>query len=239
MDFSFGIITNGNGYIESIIESINRLNIPNYEILVVGTYSSNDNRVRVIDSNTPFIGIKKNMVTENAIYENVVYLHDYISFSPDWYNGFLNFGNDFDVCMNKIVNVDGSRYRDWCLWSDDSYNFVTPLNYLLPYDISHLSKMMYISGAYWVSKKSFMLDNPINTTLKWGQGEDVEWSLRVREKTEFKMNIHSTVNLLKYKDKIFNCTTDDEADVLRSIKTYDTSNSYKNLLQNHIGKWIN
>jgi hypothetical protein len=185
MDFSFGIITNGNGYIESIIESINRLNIPNYEILVVGTYSSNDNRVRVIDSNTPFIGIKKNMVTENAIYENVVYLHDYISFSPDWYNGFLNFGNDFDVCMNKIVNVDSSRYRDWCLWSDDAYNFVTPLNYLLPYEISHLSKMMYISGAYWVAKKSFMLNNPINTALKWGQGEDVEWSLRVREKTEF------------------------------------------------------
>jgi hypothetical protein len=239
MDFSFGIITEGNGYTNSIIESIIELEIPNYEIIVVGYYISNNDKVRVINCNTPFIGIKKNIITDVATYENVVYLHDYISFSKDWYDGFIKFGNDFNICMTKILNIDGVRYRDWCLWGDDVSGLIKPYNYLIPYDITHLSKMMYISGAYWVAKKQFMLQNPLNTNLKWGQSEDVEWSIRAREVSEFKMNIHSTVNLLKYKDKIFNCTTDDEADVLRSIKTYDTSNSYKNLLQNHIGKWIN
>jgi hypothetical protein len=45
--------------------------------------------------------------------------------------------------------------------------------------------------------------------LLWGQSEDVEWSLRIREKYDFSMNKHSSVQLLKYKDRAF-----DESDEL-------------------------
>ena len=49
------------------------------------------------------------------MYENIVYMHDYIVLDDNWYNGFLNYGNNFDIIVNKIINSDGSRFRDWIL----------------------------------------------------------------------------------------------------------------------------
>ena len=98
--------------------------------------------------------------------------------------------------------------------------------------------MMYISGAYWIAKKEFMLKNPLNEILKWGQGEDVEWSLRVRELTEFKINANSIVKLMKYKDRIFNETTDSENLILNNIRSYQNKESYSHLIKNHLSKWI-
>ena len=28
-------------------------------------------------------------------------------------------GNDFDICMNKILNYDNARFRDWTLWTEN------------------------------------------------------------------------------------------------------------------------
>lgn len=244
MDFTFGIITNNGQYINAIINSIRDLNIKNYEIIIVGKYSFDKNSDDIIfidytdDSEQFSISIKKNLITKKSKYENIVYLHDYIIFDKEWYQGFLRFGNEFDVCMNKINNIDGSRYRDWCLWKYDADKYVSANNYLIPYDIKNLSNMMYISGAYWVAKNKFMLDNPLNEKLKWEQGEDVEWSLRVRNKTQFKINNYSSVNLLKKKDRIFNETSSYENEILKSIESYNNDYSYDDLLINHIGKWI-
>ena len=63
--------------------------------------------------------------------------------------------------------------------------------------------------SYWVGKKDVMTEFPLNERLLWGQSEDVEWSLRIREKYDFSMNKHSSVQLLKYKDRAF-----DESDEL-------------------------
>jgi len=242
MDFSFGIITNGGELIHKTIESIKKLNIPNYEIIIIGGgVIMGDNIKHFVytdDSQSGDISIKKNMITSEAKYENIVYLHDYVSLCDNWYDGFLKFGDDFTICMTKILNIDGTRYRDWCLWQDDANKYVNNNNYLIPYDMSHLSSMMYISGAYWVAKKSFMINNKLNEKLSWGQGEDVEWSLRVRNKTEFKMNSLSTVKLLKNKNRIFNETNNIENNILCNIKVYDNTNSYNELIKNHLEKWI-
>lgn len=244
MDFTFGIITNFGNLLPKIIESIFNLNIVNYEIIIVGNYlNSQHSNIRIIpfeDSNGCHFQIskKKNIIIESAIYENIVFLHDYVLFDKDWYSGYLQFGNNFDICLNKILNIDETRYRDWCLWRDDADSFVKHNNYLIPYEFSNLTKMMYISGAYWVGKKKFMMENKLNENLNWSQGEDVEWSLRVRNKTIFKFNHFSTVRLLKYKDRIFNETSELENSLLISIKDYDNSSSYDLLLKNHINKWI-
>lgn len=242
MEFSFGITTNNGQYLDNIIKSIIDLNIDKYEIIVVGNLCDpieNINFIEFDDTSKNFsISTKKNIITENSKFENIVYLHDYVSFDKDWYNGFLKFGNDFDVCMTRILNSDGSRYRDWCLWKDDADKFVSPNNYLIPYDIDNLSGMMYISGAYWIAKKEFMINNRLNEKLKWEQGEDVEWSLRVRNKTNFKINTESCVHLLKQKNRIFNEVNINEDRLLRTIKDYDNKNSYDMLIKNHIGKWL-
>ena len=53
MNFTFGIITAGQNdiVIEEIIESIEKQNIPNYEIIIVGRSIINKNNVRVVEFN--------------------------------------------------------------------------------------------------------------------------------------------------------------------------------------------
>lgn len=245
MNFTFGIVTDGNSgdRIDRIIDSIEITMTDYYEVIIVGGNSNNRKNTRVIefidDSGPAKISEKKNIITSEAKYENIVYLHDYIEFTKEWYTEFELFGDDFDVCMNSILNPDMSRYRDWCLWMDDAKEYVENNNYLIPYDLKNLSKMMYISGAYWVAKKKFMTENMLNEKLRWGQGEDVEWSIRVRKITEFKINERSIVKLMKHKDRIFNEPTGIEISRLRNIRAYNNADDYENLIKNHISKWIN
>ena len=68
---------------------------------------------------------------------------------------------------------------------------------LMPYDYD--GGHMYISGAYWLAKKHVMEAEPLNEDLKHSEAEDVEWSLRVRDKYKYVMNERSKVHLLRYK----------------------------------------
>ena len=117
--------------------------------------------------------------------------------------------------MNKIVNLDGTRYRDWVvfpfhhafhhpkakrLWD---YTDIHNNESMLPYDELRFTRWQYISGAYWVAKKHVMEQYPLDESLVWGQGEDCDWSLRVREKYDFSINTNSTVHLLKQHNTAF------------------------------------
>lgn len=202
MNFTFGIITAGfnDEFLQKQVNSIRALNIPKYEIIIVG------NTLVVGDVNIPFdenvrymwITKKKNIITCLAKYENIVYSHDYVVYDIDWYDGYLKFGNEFDISMNVIKNLDGTRFRDWCVWEPSPLG--NSAQGIIPYVVSGISKYMYISGSYWVAKKKVMVEYKLNENLIWGQGEDVLWSKEVTNVYDFSMNTHSTVHLLKYKD---------------------------------------
>jgi hypothetical protein len=129
MDFTFGIITINNiENINKIIDSIEIQNITNYEIIIVGcnktfNLTTLNKLIRKNCTCIPFdesmystwITKKKNIITQNAKYENVVYMHDYIILEDNWYSGYLEYGNKFDVIINPIKNLDGTRFRDWIL----------------------------------------------------------------------------------------------------------------------------
>ena len=232
MKFTFGIITKSDNNFGSndpsssdktniikAIESINKLNIPEFEIIVVGgdDIYEQDNIIhfKFDDTINPlWITAKKNIIIKNAKYENIVFTHDYVEFSDDWYKGFLKFGNDWDICMNVFLNLDGTRFRDWCAWDDPEIciigNELKIKNnkivggpdqriVLVPYDYKK-TNYMYISGTYWVAKKKVLLEEPLDEDRwGWGQQEDVEWSQRVRDNYKYVMNIHSTVKSLKEK----------------------------------------
>jgi hypothetical protein len=187
MNFTFGIITSINtcNYIKNIINSIEQQNIPNYEIIIVGTINKdliNDSKNTIIvefDENIRpgWITKKKNIIIELSKYENIVFLHDYILFEPKWYSSFIQFDkefNDWELSMCKIKNIDGNRAIDWMgLPNDTKYG-----NVLLPYEY-HNPKGMYIPGNFWVAKKSVMEKYKLNENLLWGQAEDIEWSKRI------------------------------------------------------------
>lgn len=232
MNFTFGIITgrrdcdesNKNDDLSLIIDSIRNQSIPNYEIVIVGHCDLESSDIVNIDFDDGikdnWITKKKNIITEAAQYDNIVYLHDYIIFEPGWYDGFKLFGNTFDVCSNIILDRRDKRWVDWTLWYEDVLfmNVHDAMPYLLPYDVTDLSKYMYIAGSYWIAKKWVMQDIPLNEELAWGQGEDVEWSKRVRDKYTFSFNPMSTIKFLKDKDCPFNDTTPQIIEVLRGRK---------------------
>lgn len=227
MKFTFGIITSGQFErgLGIVIDSIENLNIPQYEIIIVGNTELQRENVQVIPFDESikngWITKKKNIITECAKYENIVYSHDYIFFESDWYNGYLKYGENFKVCMNRVLNYDRSRWHDWLLWPHNE-NFMDEILYpnrhcLIPYDMNHLSKYMYISGAYWVAKRDLMKEFPLNEDLCWGEGEDTEWSFRVREKYNFSMNKYSTVRTLKPKTQAFSFANFETINILNNV----------------------
>jgi len=238
MKFTFGIITNNNiREVNLIIDSIEKQHIPEYEIIIVGINDvikrKNTKCISFNENIHPgWITRKKNIITHNAVYENIVYMHDYIVLEDNWYSGFLKYGNNFDIIVNKIINSDGSRFRDWILnidflkgmflkiiqntptlnapdtWIKSSEDIRGKLNIhnnvstvFLDYDNDgqRWQNYIYLSGGFFICKKSVMIDFPLNENLLHCQGEDVEWSQRVRTKYKFKINKYSSVKLLKYK----------------------------------------
>ena len=211
---TFGICTivGNEKYTEELIDSILEQKIQNFEIIVVGgnVITKYDNLVQVNfikfdESVKPgWITKKKNMITNLSKNETIVFLHDYLKLDQNWYKGFLQHDQDFNVLTNKILRKNGDRYLDWTLWevTRTRYDFYTLYRRecLLPYNVKNLSIFMYISGAYFIAKKKVMIEFPLDENLSWKEGEDVEWSIRVRNKYNFEFNENSTVHLQIDKD---------------------------------------
>lgn len=226
MNFSFCIITNGGDTIKALIDSIRSVvPLENRDIVVVGGDNNYSDDVRhfTFDESVKsgWITKKKNVAVSNAKFENVVVMHDYFTLDKEWYNGFLKYGDNFTVCSNIILNKDGTRFRDWHL-KDPQWR-PGPLpelnrNRLLPYNYRHynLHKNMYINGGYWVAKKSIMLQIPLDESLTWNGGEDIEWSNRVTSRYPLCFNINSICHLQKQKEVIFNELTNSDINVLNN-----------------------
>jgi len=183
------------GRVNEIIQSIRNLAIPNYEILIIGANPpANEHDVRYIDFDesvkSSWITRKKNILCQEAKYDNIVLFHDYFVFYQNWYIEFLKFGEDWDVCSNAQMLISGQRhFTDWIIWDHPEL----PRYFSLPYNDWSNTKHMYISGNYFLAKKKFMLNNPLNEDLSWGESEDIEWSLRIRDKAVIKCNGKSIV----------------------------------------------
>jgi hypothetical protein len=236
MNWTFGIVT-ARGHAKlglqaqkqrlvDIVESI-QADVPedNCEIIIVGDFwhiEFPQTRLIVFDEQRRpgWITRKKNMITEAAQFENIVYMHDYFKLYPGWYRGFEKFGPDWDVAMNVQINTDDTRFRDWCIWDDPEWGppwmqyepFCGPAgkyragtNRIAPYDYTK-TQYMYVSGGFWVAKRRFMQQCPLDERWVWGEAEDVEWSDRMREIAVYRMNTHSAVQLMKFKDPVLKPT---------------------------------
>jgi glycosyltransferase involved in cell wall biosynthesis len=202
--FTFGIITvyEDKARLQEIILSIRNLNIPEYEIIFVGGGDSSGiegEDIRIIDfdenEKPKWITRKKNIIVQNAKYDNVVLMHDYHIFDPCWYEAFKTFGIDWDICSCPQYLINGSRNpMDWSLWDKPGYGRAWSLNY----DDWSQTQYMYISGGFFMVKKNVMLDEPLDESRVWNEEEDVEWSMRVRNKYVMKCNGNAIVRHNKW-----------------------------------------
>jgi hypothetical protein len=141
---------------------------------------------------TGLITAKKNAAVSMAKNDKCCVMHDYFALTPGWLQGFKEFGDDWEVCTNRIELQDGRRHYDWTTWDFPGIGHALfHYDYHCPY--------LFISGGYFCVKRLFILKNPLNEALFWGMSEDVEWSLRVRKKTKFRFNSRSMAHLLKEK----------------------------------------
>ena len=195
MNFTFGITTAYDDLqrLSDIIDSIRNLKIPNYEIIVLGNCAylpMHDTTFIDMGNEHQFITNKKNRTAELAKYDNLVLIHDYYVFDSYWYNGYLQFGDNWDVCSNPQYLINGNRhFTDWVTWDHPNYPRYTSLDY----DNWTQTKYMYQSGGYLLAKKKFLLEIPFKQNMPWGTAEDVEWSLRMRDHANWKCNKFSIV----------------------------------------------
>lgn len=185
MNITFGITTDyrDEGRLDQIVESIRRLHIPDYEILLIGPGRDGINgRVRCIffdESQKPaWITRKKNLLCQQATYDIIVLMHDYYVFDLNWYHSMCEFGTEWDICSTQQQLITGARhFTDWVMWDHPTIPRYTPIEY----QEWGLTQYMYISGGYYLLKKEIALAHPLNESMTWGSAEDVEWSLRVRK----------------------------------------------------------
>jgi hypothetical protein len=225
MEFTFGIITykDADTYIEKIVESIRVQKIPIYEIIIIGeTNVIGSDIINIKFDETikaGWITRKKNIIAKEAKYENIVLLHDYVCFDKDWSKGFLKYGSDFDICVNCIETKDGKRFRDYLIF----HQWIPPFRngHLLPYDFVpsiNISKIMYISGTFYVIKKHIALKYPLNEDLLHNMGEDVVLShMLSNDNIILKCNKYSCVFLLKDKHDSSIELTIDEMNILHNL----------------------
>jgi len=203
--FTFGIITSQGSqqFLKEIVDSIRIQAIPTYEIIIVGGSVSIEGCKRVSFDETVksgWITKKKNIIFREAAYENIVVMHDYVCLCEGWYEGFLRHGDSFQLCINPIQTVDGRRFRDYVLFNQ----FLHPRfsnKTLLPYDCKvspKVSRIMYVSGTYYVVKKELALKYPLREELAHNQGEDVIFCQDI-DRLDIQCNRHSSVRLLKQK----------------------------------------
>lgn len=218
----FGIISNtstnaynsNSSHLPRVIESIRNLNIPNFKISIC---DAGDPRIDMTDiihikwdeeKNPHKIGLKKNANNNKLETDIVVHLHDYMVFDPDWWDGYKQFGFDWDICVNKLFEADfpghhgqWMRNRDWIrsarrtasmkVNEEAGYEKIVNCS-LVDYNDYTQLPYQYVPGNYWVSKRYVMENDPISDRSA-GDSEDVEWSERVIPKYKFKMNTYSTV----------------------------------------------
>lgn len=209
--WTFGIITAGGKesreYITKILNSIYSQGIPieDYEIIIVGGDPWEDHK-KVIhipfdeSQKAGWITKKKNIIANEANFPNLCLMHDYVILKPGWYEGFEEFGMEWDCCMTKIANKDGLRFRDHVTWDCAKGQRPAPGTVrFIDYDDLSQIKNQYISGTYYCVKKDFAIKHPLNNKLTHGKSEDVDWAYRVRHFWNYKMNKNSTVQFLKQK----------------------------------------
>ncbi|MDO8658540.1 MAG: hypothetical protein Q7K55_07390 [Candidatus Levybacteria bacterium] len=185
--WTFGMVTNGErrDFIKKSIDSIRALNIPSYEIIICGNYPFKiEKDIRYIPfsdrDDRGWITRKKNIIAENAKYNNVCIFHDRIVFDKNWYMGMKKYGNNFEVLSCPQILSTGERVGDWVysgLYGSPGFAYT-----IKELDYKDWDKGVYIGGQLIIIKKNVWSEVCLNETLYWKEAEDIEYAQRLVEK---------------------------------------------------------
>lgn len=189
--WSFGIVSSGrlNDKVVAMIQQIEALNIPFYEILICGPAPSDilPSSVRILDDSHLYpdiripISKKKNYIIEEANYNNLVLLHDRYTIPQDWYKNMKRYGNYFDLLVCNILDEEEHKYQmpswGWYKISSAPNSFRDIIHERQGWlNNNKWNESVYIPGGFFVFKKHFGLR--LNPYCNWGEMEDVDFCRR-------------------------------------------------------------
>lgn len=190
--WSFGIVSNGakNEQVIRIINQIREFKIPKYEIIICGpnpfvieNYNNTDLKIFTDidlqkDLRAP-ISSKKNRIIENSKYNNIVLMHDRISFPKEWYENITQYGNLFDILAIKILDEEtkSKRVQDWMIFKGNLSDFKSNKAFMLSYN--DWDSDIYVDGGFLIAKKHILDNIKYNNNLNWGEAEDVDLCKRL------------------------------------------------------------
>lgn len=230
---TFGIVTAGDSdeKLLELIESIRQQCVPLYEIIIVGNTNIRGRDIVNVTfrehPNKGWITKKKNLIAQRGVYETLVLLHDYFRLDSNWYKGISKFAesNKWQVAGCRILTSEGKRFHDYIIWIHNKWWLSAMLQKsrgaLLPYRAQGLSNYIYLSGSLIICKRHFLLQNPFDEKLYWGDAEDVEWSLRVRHKWNFCFISESLAIVNKKKELSYKKTNLVELILIYLFKFYE------------------
>ncbi|MCY7332686.1 MAG: hypothetical protein LH649_08515 [Pseudanabaena sp. CAN_BIN31] len=190
--WTFGYITNGtkNDFINNQIQRIKNLGLEEWEIIICGKYNlfgSTDNHIKYLpfseNDDKGWITKKKNLICENAKYENLVILHDRYIIPLNFLEKMKEWGNDFDLLGARQIyypsHLDSTpvRCQDWMTYGKEleigrKDRSADDVGILEPHD---WDKWCYITGGLYIVKRSLMLKIPQDESLFWNELEDIKF----------------------------------------------------------------
>lgn len=198
MQLTFGICTAGgqSQRVQRIIDSIVDEQIQDYEVIVVGDCKVLGAKMVPFDEAKPgWITKKKNLIAGMAKKSILVLMHDYIRLLPGWYEAYLGFGEDWDVCTNVMLKEKGERAYDWFALNYKQHKGHALVDYSLPEN--PFAGHMYPAGNYFLVKTQFIRDNPLDEKLVWGQNEDHAWMRGLFRKWKYRFNASAKIQYMK------------------------------------------
>ena len=176
-----------------------------HEIIILANFNKNKisiKGVRLINLNTKKItlGKKRNLGIKLSNYSNLIMTLDYFVLDKFKLRNIEREISKNDILIAKIKTLDKKRYLDWVFLDYPKIGKA-----LCPYNLKD-RRYMYFHGSYIISKKKFMKKNLYSNYLDHRQGEDVDWSLKVRKKIKFKLskNIDITIERFSYESAVLN-----------------------------------
>ena len=222
---SFCIISTGEneGLLTQGIESIQKQNIPKYEILVCGISAGRHN-VKLFPKPEWIQRMKlakvRNYLCEQAKYNIIVLLDEKFLLKPDWYENIRNADN-FDIAGCLMVDLNGNRRFDWAKCSRKNLKEEPSL---LDYEEWHPDA--FVSGDFMILRRSVWEKIKFDEELIGEQGDDIDFCHRASD-AGFSLQVFPETTVI-YQDVDLSCLMREKSELVNTLSNQGVNSFREN-----------
>mgnify|MGYP001271633294 CR=1 FL=1 len=169
-----------------------------------------------LDKSLGALGEKKYIISNNAIYENILLIHDRYKLDRSFFLGFEKWGYDFEFCTTQQYDSKGKIY-DPLLYIENFDR--ADIQMYRVHDQSYPCPNLYINGGLIIVKKSIVNKINFNPVLLQAEAEDIDFAKKL-----LAVSIIPRFN----PDSLAITSTDVDSSNLASLPLYESFLSSKN-----------